>query len=517
MVTNPRDPACPPGLDAPVGCLPGGYDAAGPQVIDADVRVNNVPTQLLADVKVLRFNAAVDFAAGKALQIGDVAVLVQTPATVLLYKEPAAGWESCNGNCDPDVVIPTSRFDGMEPRGFTFAPNGEFLITTKQNLILRFGPDGQRVTDAGVPLDFAFLPGSGAKIAVGLQGDVSRAFVAIHNNGIIQRYRFASDVAGTPDGTGIPDGEVSIDVSAPEGVTIATGTGDAPVFAGPNIVTAHSGLTTTWDKITKDGITIALCNAFDDPREGDEEELFLCVNPDTDPDLDPNCANPTTADEFLNLGLARIVPSYFSTFQRLAPDGSTTGPFTAVICVMSVNAVFEDGITDVSFEDVWLGYQPPCSHDPILVHHGARQASDGTVLPRGAALLRLHDGSDSTRRRTSRRSLGMPATFDRRTEEGNRDVANAGNCTTADGVIPCKLKKLQEVLSETSSPCIDWRARKRLQNRLDRVINSFRRSSDCRARAALVSFQNEITNQSEAFSKCPSTVSADLDARAETA
>src|SRR5262249_24511921 len=71
------------------------------------------------------------------LVVGDLLVLAQKPAA--LYRYP-------QGRAPRETLIAAAAFpSGAEPRGFSFAPSGEVLVSLRGGAVLRFTP-------AGVPL-----------------------------------------------------------------------------------------------------------------------------------------------------------------------------------------------------------------------------------------------------------------------------------------------------------------------------------------------------------------------------
>lgn len=536
---------CPSGIDPGegLGCLPGGYDASGPLLIDDDIdQVDGTPIHLLADVRSVPFS---EFPFAR----GDVAVLSQDPPMLFVYRD----WQDCTGSCKPEaVVLPPSAFDGREPRGFVFDIDNSVLVTTKDGDVLRFSPPGYDPGSA--PEVVATLPGTGAKIAVGIVDGQAKAFVAVRNGGLIQSYAFRPDGDGNGLRDGLHDGlrledEISIGVNTPDGVATPSSVAFAALQGGTSFVTVNtSGLETTWEAIVSDGISLVLCQNFADPREATAtpgNRLFLC-HPEPVNEGDPEKTCPDLADleperaelppkgdndRVLNLGLPVVIPSYMRAYRTLdlshiPPDAPGTPGFpdfeldnevhvgpsglhTLRICIATTTASFTGLVTDIAQEEAYLGYDPAHRFDLISgaealdCRFGSRflYATDpfnDQEIPEGRFAIDTSFSCGFNSQGFFQRSILIPNAFDTRDLEGQqRDVASAGGCSFEDGTLPCKLANLNTVFL-SDSVCMTRQTRKRAQRALDKAIGAFERGHDDRAQTALCGFQ-AIVDEDDSF------------------
>lgn len=312
------------------GCRPGGYQF---NVAQASIPGVNE----LADVKFARSTAG-------AFQAGEIAVLSGRPAKLLKLSHVGA---------IPTTVLSQIKFNGKSqtPTGLAFTSEGDVLITTKEGLLLLY-PGGN-----GTPQLFAQLGGAGGKVVVGIQGQSleERIFVSVRN-GAVRCYSADRSSCGKVTG-----------LNGPEGIGIATGAFQVTQTGGNVSQTLALGLRTEWEEILQDGVSVALCRQFADPRElgpdfldadFNDVDLYLCEPGDD------GCA-ATATDPFVNLGLPNVIPSTVRAFRPGAgPTGPFTGPPTFQVCVMTTNAEFRGIIQDhvgtpVTINDdinTWIGY-----------------------------------------------------------------------------------------------------------------------------------------------------------------
>ena len=285
------------------GSRPGGY--GDPVLVDPAV-----PAVILEDTK------SVGFTAG-TLEAGDLLVLSRVPATVFRYREGAASWER-------QVFIPKSGFPkGTSPTGMSFSPRQELLVSTLAGTVLRFDASGQRVLP-----DFARGCGSGRlKIAVGIQGGKSRAFVANRSNGG-KVLRFLIQ----PDGTGTPDGEVNERVCLPNGVGIASNSA-VPTPVGLSVLVKPAPeVEITYDAVHAAGLTGTRLVEFVDNRSCPShacDQSLKAFFPD-DPRLQallPDVTVPAFAQ-----ALRKHLPS--------DPPGQSSGPPTFLLALIKTTAAF---------------------------------------------------------------------------------------------------------------------------------------------------------------------------------
>jgi hypothetical protein len=227
------------------------------------------------------------------------------------------------GDATPDIVISTADFDGLEPTGFAFAPNGDLLINTWDGIVARFSPAGERKAD------FAELPGNGAKISVGLQGEANKAFVTVHNNGIVQRYGFVNG-----DGEGHLEAELRTGVNAPVGVGNATLTGAVLTPAGSYRTISLAANEITYEEVLVPGLTRGRVFTFEDPRpDGDESLMYLCVNGSPNNPVGLECG-AEVGDYAVDLGLPGVIAPYIRPLPK-------NGESAFLLFVMSTSVEFE--------------------------------------------------------------------------------------------------------------------------------------------------------------------------------
>ena len=495
LIIIPRDDACASVL-FPTGCNPGGYDADLALELDIDL------TTRLADVTIVPSD-------GGGLFQGDIVLLSRSPGRILRMAklDPSV---SCDGSViDPDCWGAPEEIvslSGFEPTGFTFAPNGDFLISTWDGDVLR------RSRDDSTGSVFATLPnsGSGLHIDVGVQEGESQVVVAVHQSGIIQRYLL----------DGNENGHVTTSVNSPHGVVIGTST-FAPTIAGTNVVNTFSGIVTTWTTVIDDGISTVKCTTENDPRQGASFELSLCVNStpnNNDPSLsyDPSlCASESGCDGSdcgLDLGIPAKIPSFAGSFQNLG------GTHVVRLCEATTTASIQGVISDLADESVWLGYLPSCASpsDPRFFYFpNPSELQNGDFpYPEGDVFTDITDQC-GVGGKAGRRSILAPGLVDTRLLDGDRDVANADCSDPNDGVLECKLQALEQLADDYR--CIKGKVKKNLQ----KVIQKFEKgNNDCGLEALMDVFIDGVdsASQSRNFSRsCDLSDAADLIARAESA
>jgi hypothetical protein len=305
------------------GTRPGGY--GDPVLIDGAV-----PSDYLEDTKVANFSAGL-------IEAGDVLVVSRRPAQIFRYRLGTSGW-------DRQVLVPSSVFPGSaKPTGLAFSPGRELLVSTWGGDILRFDASGLRVRP-----DFAGRLGSGRlKIAVGVQEDKTRAFVANRSQGgKVLRFLVQAD------GTGAADGAVEDSVSQPNGVGIASSTA-APTPVGTNVtVNPAPEVSITFDNVVTAGLTTARLIEIADNRSCPSqacEQSLKAFFPD-DPLLQELLPDVT-------------IPAYTQGFKKLLPGdspGSPSGPSTFLLAIIDTTAVFTR-TAQAHFEEELRGIGGTCA------------------------------------------------------------------------------------------------------------------------------------------------------------
>lgn len=314
------------------GSNPGGYGA--PLLIDT-----LTGSSLIGEAKLVAYSAG-------GLQSGGLLVLSRIPAVVYFYpRDP----QSPNGFGPRQVFVPTSAFpNGAQPTGFGFAPNQELLIAVKAGRILRFDVNGARVLP-----DFATDFGKGLlKIAVGVQGGASRAFVVDpKDGGRIRRLLINAD------GTGTIDASVKQHVRPPSDLNTAAAASSTPTPTGDDVeVSPAPEVDITFDHVSGPGITTAEIIEFADNRAqlngGDsfvEQPLKAFFDPD-DP-LYSKVPNVT-------------IPAHIQAFRKGDPQ---TGPLTFLMAILDTTATLARTVEVHYDEAQQLGYEPSCTDADITM------------------------------------------------------------------------------------------------------------------------------------------------------
>lgn len=305
----PRQNGCSTSVSGPFssGCGPGGYASA--VYVDDSVVVHGSKTKELADV---RFLSSAVSGLGRP---GQLLVLVKDPAMLIVYTEPAGGWKSCDGHCEPEEV---ASLPGYGPTGLDVTGDA-VLVTTEQGVVLEVSSAGS------VPL--VNLGGKGAKIAVGALNGQQVAYATVSNKGG-KLFRFFTDGSDLR----------SVRTQVPEGVTSETSRVVA-LNAGEEVGVLLPTMRTTFDRILSKGLIDTNCGLY--PRPGGPGPFTL-----------------------RDLGFAEdgdvVIPAYIDPFRLGDP---VTGPQAYFICRVDTSAKFRKTVEIHEDEERVLGYQPDCDTD----------------------------------------------------------------------------------------------------------------------------------------------------------
>ena len=122
---------------------------------------------------------------------------------------------------------------------------------------MRFPP----IALAGPLSDFATLPASGVKISSGFVDGAPKAWVTIHQGGLVQQYGF-----NPADGTGLSEGEVT-GINPPHGVADATSSSGGFIPTGVGSTTTRiPGDQVTFENVETGGVLTSQLIKFYETR-----------------------------------------------------------------------------------------------------------------------------------------------------------------------------------------------------------------------------------------------------------
>jgi hypothetical protein len=302
------------------GCHPGGYGDL--QFIDEDVRLGGKRIDDLRDVRVATTGG------GGLVEPGELLVLVESPPMVLAYTPEEGVWDSCQGNCEPRVVVPSSALRGYQPSGLEVA-SGSILVTTAQGVILKATPGASGGADVE---PFLFLPGKGAKLSLGVEDGEEIVYATVPNK--------AGEVDRFSVDTGALLGSVKKGIKVPEGVGNEA---SAVVLtqAGSNVKVALPTMNAVFDKVDESGETDALCDLYPVPDGWDFDTQHTL--------RELGFSFPDGHDV--------VIPPRIRPFRIGNP---TTGPFAYYICHVANTALFSDTYELTEFESQIVGYMTEC-------------------------------------------------------------------------------------------------------------------------------------------------------------
>lgn len=311
---------------------PGGYGT--PLLIEAITASSR-----LTEAKLIPFTAG-------GLKAGGLIVLSRIPA-VAYYAPPNP--VSPTGFDPAQVFVPTSAFPaGAQPTGFAFGPNLDILVALQAGKVLRFDANGARLRP-----DFASGFGTGlVKIAVGVQGGKSYAFVVDRNGGgKIQRLLINAD------GTGTIDASVQQHVRPPGDLNTASAAASAPTPTGSNVqVSPAPQVDLTFDNVSSPGITTAEIIEFTDNR-GPQNGGNYFVAQNLKDFFDPN-------DPLYNQLPNVTIPAHIQAFGKGDPQ---TGPPTFLMAIIDTTATFGRTVEVHYDEAAQLGYEPSCTDADVTM------------------------------------------------------------------------------------------------------------------------------------------------------
>ena len=444
-----RDALCPDSFRP--DCLNGGYKLPL-RVLDPQITVDGVDVRLLSESRISR-------EAHGLIEAGDLLVLAQEPAMLLLYRRQSAtdpdiqevltGTEAEMG---PEVLVPSSGFPpGAVPTGIAIDPDGILLISTGGGTILRFAPDGTRLMP-----DFASGLGNGIfKIEVAADAGTFNAYVADRNGAKLLRF-VIEDGIGTLDST-ITDG-----VQFPEDLVASTGN-TIPTPAGSNIaLSASSVLQTIIEQVLAAGATSATAFALPDIPDTFIDGRLLS-------DLDPTLPDI-------------LIPSFIR-----ALDNSIGVPTFVLVIVESDFPVF--GVLQHLGDGAQvLGVNYDCNDaNPTLVPQLAWAADVGDPLgPEGESFVNISNDCGTSR------GGGIDFSYffiDHSDERTPVEIASF------------QFGHLDTVMVDASL-CVAGKVFNRLNSILAGAERNFSKGRLNRARTDILKFEQKAAGSPDAFSAC---------------